>query len=132
MSKIQYVIKGYIAFSEQDNYENGCILETSQTEFNDHYECKADNLKDLIAKLTLEFSASSVEDFLFDSCDELGRLDLQVYQTKPFHCSKPNSSTLDQWKQGKRDMWLTCYSFKVIQVITEFSLVELMSSEESQ
>lgn len=126
----EFIVRGYHAFSEQDNYENGCDG-PSKSEFIGglQWQCRGKTLTELIANLSSEFCANNIEDFLLDSCDEPGRLDLQVDQKIPFVCAKPSAKTLQSWKDGKLDLWLTCYTFKVEQLITEFSLTGQLTNE---
>lgn len=121
--KTTYRIKGYIAHSEIDNWDQGCIG-PAKTEWGDGFALQSDSLRSLLDTLKAEFSAISDEDFLLASCDEDGRLDLQVYQREPFKIGKPSEDTVIKWKAGKIDLWLTCYSFHVEKVITGFSLVD--------
>lgn len=121
--KTTYCIKGYIAHSEIDNWDQGCIG-PAKTELGDRYSCEATSLRDLLDTLKAEFRVISDEDFLLDSCGEDGRLDLQVYQREPFKIGKLLEATVSNWKAGEIDLWFTCYSFQVEKVVTGFSLVD--------
>lgn len=121
--KTTYRIKGYIAHSEIDNWDQGCIG-PAKTEWGDGFTLESDSIAGLLEKLSADFCATSNDDFLLDSCDEDGRLDLQVYQREPFKIGKPSEDTVIKWKAGEIDLWFTCYSFHVEKVITGFSLVD--------
>ena len=121
--KTTYIIKGYIAHSEIDNWDQGCIG-SAKTEWDDGLTLQSDSLRGLLDTLKAEFRAISDEDFLLDSCGEEGRLDLQVYQREPFKIGKPSEDTIAKWKAGGIDLWLTCYSFQVEKVITGFSIAD--------
>lgn len=121
--KTTYRIKGYIAHSEIDNWDQGCIG-TTKTEWGDWYSLEAESIAGLLEKLSTDFYATSNDDFLLDSCDEDGGIDLQVYQREPFKIGKPSEATIAKWKAGGIDLWLTCYSFQVEKVVTGFSLVD--------
>ena len=121
--KTTYRIKGYIAHSEIDNWDQGCIG-PAKTEWGDWYSLEAESIAGLLEKLSTDFYATSNDDFLLDSCDEDGGIDLQVYQREPFKIGKPSEATIAKWKAGKIDLWLTCYSFQVEKVVTGFSLVD--------
>ena len=121
--KTTYRIKGYIAHSEIDNWDQGCIG-PAKTEWGDGFTLESDSIAGLLEKLSADFCATSNDGFLLDSCDEDGRLDLQVYQREPFKIGKPSEATIAKWKAGGIDLWLTCYSFQVEKVVTGFSLVD--------
>ena len=121
--KTTYRIKGYIAHSEIDNWDQGCIG-PAKTEWGDGFTLESDSLRSLLDTLKAEFRGISDEDFLLDSCGDEGRLDLQVYQREPFKIGKSSEATVSKWKAGEIDLWLTCYSFQVEKVVTGFSLVD--------
>lgn len=125
--KTQYIVKGFHAFTEKDSFENGCIgpAESKFVEARD-WECKADTLTGLMAKLADEFKSS---DFLLDSCEEEGRLDLQANQRQKFIPAKPSEASINDWKNGLIDLWLTCYTFNVVRVTSEIDLTALHAEE---
>lgn len=126
---IKYVIKGFHAFSELDNWEDGCQIDSSKSYFNDEFYLSAASMRELIAGLIKEFNATDINDFLFDSCEELGRLELQVMQRVPFVQQKPSNETIKKWKSGKIDLYLTCYMFYVTRIEDELSLTETFKNE---
>lgn len=121
--KQQFVIRGYYAFSEQDSWEDGCSFDTAKYEFMppEAWTNKANSFDELLDMLSDEFKSN---DFLLNSCEEPGRLDLQVMQRDPFQCNKVSKETEDKWKAGKLNLWLTCYTFKVEIVQTEIDLTK--------
>lgn len=135
--KTVYQVRGFIAFSEKDIFEEGCDYQLSKSMHSDE-RFTANSLQGLFDLLADEFKAERVDlsvppadptyigNFIVDSCDEDGRLDLQVYQRRPFQIGKPSTATAEKWKAGKADLWLTCYSFIVKKVTTGFSLVDEM------
>lgn len=129
MKNIKYVVKGFIAHSQKDNWENGCIGQT-QTQFVNgrDWECSSSTLQSLLAALCDEFSAP-MESVSLDACEELGRLDIQVNQLKPFECAKLSNKSLEKWKRGEIDVWLTDYTFHVIRIEEEFSLTNVLEEE---
>ena len=122
--KQQFVVNGYHAYAEVDNFENGCLSEGGKNEFMpaSGWECKADSFPELLDNLKREFKATSDDDFLLNSCDELGRLDLQVYQREAFNCANVSEASMKAWKAGTMDLYLTCYTFQVSFVVTEIDL----------
>lgn len=122
--KQQFVINGYCAFSELDSFENGCHGKSQYESVRaSDWSCEADSFQDLIDNLKREFKATSNDDFLLNSCDELGRLDLQVYQREAFNCARVSEASIESWKAGKIDLYLTCYTFQVSIVQTEIDLM---------
>lgn len=127
--KTQYIVRGYHAFSEVDNFEQGC-QGNPKFEFLDPHEWvrAADTLDGLIAKLVEEFGIDGLGNVLLDACDEPGRLDMQAYQMKPFKTAKVGPATYELWKKGGRELWLTDYTFYVEQAISERSLREQVAN----
>lgn len=125
--KTTYIIRGYIAFSEQDSWENGCFGPSKhESQSRSDFVVKADSFLSLQQELTSMFKSS---DFLLDSCEDDGRLDLQAYQLNAFQCNEMSATSKVKWQEGKIDAWLTCYTFNVERVQSEFSLTELLEQE---
>lgn len=127
--KTSYIVQGYMAIAELDNYEDGCHGQ-SQMEFlkAGEWNCKADTLKELVQKLNSEFNGDD-NSVLLNSCEKLGRIDIQVWQRQAFECSKPSAKTLENWKAGKIDLYLTTYIFNVQQVTIDLDLQTIFDSE---
>ncbi len=123
MAKSEYVVKGFIAHSDIDNFEEGCLIEGGKTMFGNSSEhtYKSDTLSGLIDILCKEFKAEP-DAVSLNACDELGRLDIQVNQREPFVCAKPSANTMEEWKNGNINLWLTDYSFQVERIVTEMDL----------
>ena len=110
---MEYLAQATIAFSEEDEYLNGCILGTSR----DYYleeEFKADNLGNLLQFIT-EYYNVTKENLTLNSCDEIGRLDLTRMETKPFG-PKANEESLKLWREGKKKLYYTVYSFRISRI----------------
>lgn len=121
--KTVYQIRGYIAHSEQDDFQNGCIAPTYCEHLGSlDFTIKGNSFIDLIDQLKVTFCTSNDEDFTINACDELGRLDLQLMQIKPFHRSKVSPKSFELWKAGKKKLFLTDYSFQVERIEYEFDL----------
>lgn len=120
---VKYSVSGYVAFSERDVWATGCEMEGGKNEYLSGSEWKAvgDTLDELIATLCAEFAASP-DCVMLDACDELGRIDIQVNQRVPFNCQRPTQKSIDDWKAGKGDMWLTNYTFHIDRIEHEFAL----------
>lgn len=124
--KTVYRIGGYMALAEKDNWKEGCYgPHKSEIVLPRDWTIEAPTFPKLLEKLNLEFGGDR-EAFLLDSCEELGRLDLQVMQLNCFNTSKPTSKTMEKWKKGFIDLWLVDYIFHVEKVESEFNLEELI------
>ena len=123
-----YRVKGFIAHSEPDNFENGCSGK-GESRHNDDFVIVAATLAELIALLAAEFGADKSM-ALLDSCDVLGRVDMQVTQRDPFVVGTISDDVLAKWHTGFIDLYLTDYSFYVERVQTGFSLVDINDSSE--
>ena len=109
---MRYEVNGWATHGEVDVYEEGCtpgtdICNTGSDRF------KADSIEGLIEAL-MEFAGT--EDpgaVLRDSCDEEGRVDIQVYETATGPASDHD---VDEWKAGHITLWLVIYVFHVEEV----------------
>lgn len=111
--KFIYYIEGFLAFSDPDTYDKGCDPFRSKSHFDPAFRCEAATLEGLISELCQEFHCGR-DCILLDSCDEEGRLDLQVYQSSPFSVHKVSNKVNSEWLAGKRkELWLTNYIFEV-------------------
>lgn len=117
--KTVFQIAGYLAHSEKDNFENGCIGK-AKSEFRSGREffVQADTFPALLTLLKDQFRG---DDFLLYS-EEPGRVDLQCQQREPFLLGRPSETTLAKFKAGEVDLWLTDYSFTVNIVQSEIDL----------
>ena len=118
-----FSVKGFYAISEVDSFEHGCTGKT-RTLSDDYFKASAATLDGLIDILKVEFCADDNCVFL-NSCEDLGRLDIQVEQREPFKCAKPSAATMHRFKAGEINLFLTCYTFQVFQ--TGFDLAPLTS-----
>lgn len=127
--KQKFIVRGYMAFAEQDNFENGCFG-PGKHEFvsGNDWTLSRETLAELIADLCDEFKAEP-DEVLLNSCDEMGRLDLQVQQRQPFMRSKLAQSTIDKFKTGKIDLWSTNYIFQIELVSIDIDLALILETE---
>ena len=51
---------------------------------------------------------------MLDSCDEASRLDIQVYECEDG--SPASEFEVQEWKEGKRKLWLATYTFNLLKV----------------
>jgi hypothetical protein len=54
------------------------------------------------------------EDVLINSCDEIGRVDIQQMENDEGYSASKDQ--IKAWKNGKQRLWLACYTFNIEQV----------------
>ena len=121
-----YRVKGFIAHSEPDNFENGCSGK-GESRHNDDFVLVAATLAELVEMLASEFCCG-IDCVELDACETLGRIDVQVHQRDAFIVAKIPDDVLVRWHKGSIDLYLTDYSFYVERVQTGFSLVNINDS----
>lgn len=102
MNKTYYQVNGWSKFSEVDNYKEGCDPETT----NNFCGLVSDSV-DGIIKRCMEFVGAES----LDSCEEEGRLDIQVMETDEGIIA--GDYDIKAWKKGSKRLWLCCYTFNV-------------------
>ena len=105
-----FTISGFSKFSEQDDYEEGCIGNGSDS-FID-YQIKTatlDEMKDKVAG----FIGCKVEDLDLDSCEEVGRIDCGRTETEDG--DEATSAQIDEWKAGDKVLYYVVYSCYVME-----------------
>ena len=108
--KTYYQITGFNKFAEQDIYNDGCQPDTAQSFFVDHL-IQQTSLDDLIKKAMNFLGIDDAKNVMLNSCEEQGRIDLQVYETDDGYPA--NDVDKANWKAGNKRLWLVCYSAQV-------------------
>lgn len=111
--------EGFV-FSEEDSFENGCLSNTQQSWIYD-VDFKADTVKELLQKIKEHFEVDD-QDISLNSCDELGRIDIQKLKNKRGYFLTP--SEIEEWKKGKIQAWSVCYTYTIYEV--ERKIVDLV------
>jgi hypothetical protein len=106
-----YIATGWLKHSEQDNYNDGCDPATSCTT-GGHDSFSAGTIEDLIIKLSMFAGQSDLKNVILDSCEEAGRVAIQVYENKSGDPAQDYEITA--WKAGSQDLYLCTYSFYVL------------------
>jgi len=114
--KTTYETRGWLKFAEEVVWNSGCQPEGG---FNDSGNDRfaADSIPALIAKLQAFCGSYDAADVLPDSCDTVGRVDIQVMETEESIAA--HVSEVDRWKVGKCRLWLACYTFRIEKVTRE-------------
>lgn len=111
-----YEARGYVKFGEEDIYSEGCQPNTSFGDMgNDIFygeDCKT------IIKNCQEFCGSTrANELIFDSCNELGRLDISVFENEDAYPA--SQQEIKQWKKGKIKLYNCIYSFQIVLISKE-------------
>ena len=116
MEKIFTTGKSCLKFAEVDIYKEGCQPETGVSHECD-IEFKAESPSQLIEKIK-EFFEVDDDALLLNSCDEIGRIDVQVLENGEGY--KASQSEMKEWKiKGCIKLWACTYSFMVNQLLIE-------------
>ena len=124
MKNIRYEARGWSKFSEVDKYNEGCDPGTT-TGCSGSDLFSAETLPELIKKCAEFCGARDNCDVLLNSCEELGRVDIQVMETDDGQTAW--SGQIEQWKRGEIRLWASCYTFQIELVASEE--VDLLAEE---
>ena len=114
--KTAYETTGWFKDANEDIYADGCRLEGGYAcDGNDTF--KADTVDDLIGQIMSFVGCEDRDSVLLDSCEEPGRIDIQIMETDDGFLA--TESDLATWKQGRKRLWLVCYTFHVEKVTRE-------------
>lgn len=128
MSQYKYIANGWHKFAELDIYADGCQPDRpSHDSGADYFE--AETVDGLIAKLAEHVNQKDLSNVILDSCDERGRVDIQVYEDSDGYAA--DAHDLAQWKEGKKELWLACYTFHVERIETsdDFTLADSVADK---
>ena len=99
---------------EEDKFKQGCIPDTGSIDTWDVKLC-ADDQQSIIEAVCEELGIDyNPENVLINSCDEIGRVDIQVLETD--NGTEATASELKAWKAGKLRLWHCTYTVNVEEV----------------
>lgn len=107
----KFISFGYIKFSEEDNWENGCNGNVSSYVV-DHNICGTK--EEIIRQIQDTTGEISTDSFVFNSCDENGRIDVMVQENE--NGERLTESEWRQFKSGEINTYLCTYSFQFYQL----------------
>ena len=108
-----YEVTGWHKFGERDYYETGCDPD-EYIHFDGPERWSAVTVKDLLLQLRGFVGVDEDYEIELDSCDEDGRVDIQVLETAD---SCPVSIyELEKWRRGELALWYSTYTFYVEEV----------------
>jgi hypothetical protein len=111
---------------EEDSYEEGCLPNTCKS-FEYNVTLRGDTLQELIKEIVDHFDIRK-DYILFNSCDEIGRVDIQTSEdVRGNQVEVEEWSGYDAWKQGTRKLY-ACTYFGNIHLVSK-ELVDLSDME---
>lgn len=113
--KTTYETGKALKFAEQDVFNEGCLPNTGSS-YEVDLTFEADTLAELLEKIK-DFYDVGTDDLSLDSCDEEGRLDIQVMETEDG--GKASEREFALWEQGQTKLYLACYTYQVDKVTRE-------------
>jgi hypothetical protein len=102
-----YQINGWIRFSEEDSYGEGCLPNTG-TMYSDNQVFKSDSLDDLLPSL-LDFTGADINAVELNACGDIGRIDISILEDE--NSSFATMKQIEQWKKGEIKLWNSLYTF---------------------
>lgn len=112
-----YKTKSIIKFSEQDDFENGCLPETGQVSDVDTF-FTGSTPDEVINKLCNFFGVKPDSDNIQkNACEEPGRVDVQVTETAEGYAA--SQLDLEDWKQGNLKLWDCTYTAYIVRITEE-------------
>ena len=99
-----YIVNKVFKFSEEDSYKDGCLPESASNSIID-VTFTNNTLAGLLEELK---NFTGCDDILLNSCDEIGRVDLQGYETLEGY--KATDNEYEAWKNAKKKLFHTTYT----------------------
>lgn len=124
----KYQVSFGMVFSEQDNYNNGCFGDSKMEHLEDVIILKSATLKGLINKVCNKFNVSN-DSILLNSCDEIGRIDVQTSTLKAGQVRDSYKKHQDRFTAGELDLWLNCFIGVCTTIPQVIDLFEVLDNE---
>ena len=99
-----YIVNKVFKFSEEDSYKDGCLPGSASNSIID-VTFTNNTLAGLLEELK---NFTGCDDILLNSCDEIGRVDLQGYETADGGTA--SESGMQLWKDGKIKLYSVTYT----------------------
>ena len=112
----KYEINGWFKFAEQDHWEEGCDPDTGFS-FSGDDRYRSATIEDLLKQIRDFVGVPDDYEIELDSCDEDGRVDIQVLETADGYPA--NDRDIEKWKKGDLALWYATYSFMIERVTRE-------------
>ena len=96
-------------FTEEDVWSDGCQPNTGAS-WEVDLPFSAPTITELLETIKDHYGVTD-EDMLLDSCEEAGRLDIQVLENELG--TTASKAEIEQWKDGKLSLWSACYTYHI-------------------
>jgi len=125
MEKAYFEAKGWIRFSEEDIYAEGCQPDSGGM-FSGDQVFKADTIEGILDQI-LAFTGGDKDALELNACGEAGRVDVSILEN--WESYPVTEREIERWKAGEVKLWNSIYSFNVQFVrnkaeAVDFDLVE--------
>lgn len=108
---MKYIARGWTKFAEEDKYQEGCMPGTAIS-FEENHTIKANSVEALLHVIKEDLHCNE-EDILRDSCDEIGRVDVQRMEDE--NGDYVTEHELELWRKGKIRLWSATYTYYIEQ-----------------
>jgi len=112
----QYEVRGWHKDTEEDVFSDGCQIDLGNSSGGDE-RWEHERLYDLITMLMAFVGTTDDAHVLLDSCDDVGRVDIQVYETITGVTACEDEMRM--WRRGQIRLWLCTYIFHIEHVTRE-------------
>lgn len=126
---ITYEIDDFFGIATEDNFENGEIGKGQLKDYK--IVLSASTIEGLLVKVAQEFDTAP-EHLLLDSCDEDGRIDIQVHETAEGWIVNQVDPLYKKWVKGQARLWSVTYSGTLRKVETGLSFAAEMPATVGQ
>jgi len=116
MENVYFQARGWAKYSEEDIYSEGCQPESANYNFGKDIFV-TDTVERLVRKCQDFCGSDSKEDLQFNSCDEIGRLDISIMEDSD--ATKASARQIEEWKQGNCRLWSSTYTFQIEKIQAE-------------
>ncbi len=106
---INYQVHGWSKTAAEDSYKDGEIGLSSSSGSDDIFE--ANSIDELIPKLMEFVNVDERDNVLLNSCDDIGRIDIQKQENEDGETPTPKE--IAEWKKGKKVLYNSTYTFNV-------------------
>ena len=130
MKTVKYIINNIYKMAEKDSFENGCDFTSSQTSLID-LKIESCSLSEVIEEFMSFVSCDDKKSVIIDSCDEDGRIDIQVTENGEGYTPSPYQ--IEQWKKGEFDLYAVTYTAQVEKhIVSSFNIAESLGEKSKE
>lgn len=109
-----YEVNGWYKFAEVDHPEHGCDPDSFSSWGGDD-TFHASTIEAMLEQLRNFVGVDDDYELLLDSCEEDGRVDIQVMEDAEGYV-RQDPRALEQWRAGELTLWAATYTFVIEEV----------------